>query len=137
MNVNSVINHCLGLSRYGLENFAGENYSKVYYYCEKIYDGEEVNQVLISSIFTCVAADGKISESEWRFIASFVGGYTYDEAFEVAGSFYNASAQSSVREICRLLPTEILEAFLSLCIAVLAVDGKMEGDEISFLRSLL
>ena len=137
MNVNSVINHCLRLSRYGLENFAGENFSKVYYYLEKIHPGEEVNQVLVSSIFTCIAADGKISESEWKFIASFVGGYTYDEAFRMAGSFYSASAQSSVREVCGFLPTEILEAFLSLCIAVLAVDGKVEGSEISFLRSLL
>lgn len=137
MNVNSEINYCLGLSFYSLQNYAGENYKKVYDYMSANYDGEKVNTLLIGSIFTCIASDGKLSDSEWNFIASFIGGYSYDEAFEVAGEFYNDEAQRIVRELLGMFQREIAEAFVKLCVAVLCVDKKIDGKEADFLENIL
>ena len=137
MNVNSIINYCTGLSFYDLQDYAGENYQKVYYYMTANYDGEKVNTLLIGSIFTCIAADGKLSEAEWNFIASFIGGYSYDEAFAVAGEFYNDEAQSIVQELVSLFPYDIAEAYIKLCIAVLCVDGRVADYEKYFLNKIL
>ena len=84
-DVNSIANYCLRISYRDLENFAGENYKKLYYYFKDRASGEEANTLLIGTIFTCIASNGKLSEGEWNFIASFIGGYTYDQAFSVAG----------------------------------------------------
>lgn len=137
MNVNALINRCVNLSYYDLEDFAGKNYVKVYEYMTACYEAEKVNTLLIGSIFTCVASDGKMAEKEWKFISSFIGDYTYDEAFSVAGEFYNAEAQSIVKDLVGMFPDSIAEAFICLCIAVLCVDGRLDGAEADFLRELL
>ncbi len=137
MNVNAIINHCLDLSFYRLQDFAGENYKKVYAHIQKTNGGEKANTVLIGTIFTCVASNGKFSDREWDFISSFVGGYTYDEAFSVAGEFYNDEALDTVKGLANLFPYDVREAFVSMCIAVLAVDGRVDGAEVDFLRTIL
>ncbi|MBE7093064.1 MAG: TerB family tellurite resistance protein [Clostridiales bacterium] len=136
MNINSMVNYCLGLSYYDLENFAGQNYKKVHAHIASKHGGDKANTLLIGSIFTCIATDGKLSEGEWKFIASFIGGYTYDEAFKVASEFYCDEAEKTTRDLIDFLPSDVAEALVSVCIAVLAVDGRMEGPEMAFLRSL-
>ena len=137
MNINATIDYCIGLSLRDLENFAGENYKKVYVYMTQKHDGEKVNTLLIGSIFTCVACDGKFSEAEWNFISRFVGGYTYDEAFKVIGEFYNQEAQDVTTEIGKLFPSDIREAFLCICIAVLCVDKRLNDAEVDLLKKIL
>ena len=136
MNINSMVNYCLGLSYHELENFAGQNYKKVYDHIAKTHGGEKANTLLIGSIFTCIATDGKLSEREWKFISSFIGGYSYDRALSVAGEFYCDEATETTRKLINFFPSDVSEALISVCIAVLAVDGKMEGPEMAFLRSL-
>lgn len=137
MNVQSVINYCTNLGYRDLENFAGENYLTVYNYMTRNYDGEKVNTLLIGSIFTCVAADGKFNDAEWQFISSFIGGYSYEEAFSVAGEFYNDEAQDIVRQLVELFPSDVAEAFICLCLAVLCVDGRVADYERYFLNKIL
>lgn len=137
MNVQSIINYCLGLSYYSLENYAGKNYKKVYDHMAKNYDGEKVNTLLRGSIYTCVAADGKFSDGENKFISSFIGGYTYDEAFDVAAQFYNDEAQKIVSQLYAMFPSDIKEAFVGLCIAVLAVDKRIADYEKQFLNKIV
>jgi len=137
MNVNSVIDSCIGLSYYELESFAGENYKKVYSHISANYSEKNANSLLIGTIFTCIASDGKLTEKEWRFISSFIGGYTYDEAFDVAGEFYNDEAQKIVKELVEILPGDISEALIKLCVAVLCVDGNIEHYESTFLRTII
>ena len=136
MNINSVIDHCINLSYYDLENFAGENFMKVYRHIQAV-SSTNPNDVLVPTIFTCIASDGKISEGEWKFIASFIGGYSYDEAFATAGEFYCDEAHRVVRDFIRAFPTDIAEAYISMCLAVLSVDKRISGDEVSFLNSIL
>ncbi len=137
MNIQSTINHCINLSYYDLEDFAGENYKKVYAHLTKSYEASKVNTVLIGTIFTCIAANGKFSDAESKFIMSFVGGYSDEEAFKVAGEFYNDDAQFMVRDIVKMFPSDIKDAFISMCIAVLAVDKRVDDYEKCFLNRII
>ena len=135
-DVNSIINYCLRISYRDLENFAGENYKKLYYYFKDRASGEEANTLLIGTIFTCIASNGKLSEGEWNFIASFIGGYTYDQAFSVAGEFYCTEAQETVRGLLNSLPYDMKEAMMNLCIAVLCCDGRIDSFEKDFFNEI-
>ena len=136
MNVNLEINYCKGLSLYKLQDYAGENYKIVYNHNENKNPGN-ANTLLIGTIFTCVASDGKLSDTEWNFIAQFIGGYTYDEAFKVASEFYNSEAQKVIKDLYDLFPANVKDAYLKLCIAVLCVDGKIDSKESTLLNSIL
>lgn len=137
MDINAVINRCLGMDYYTLQDFAGENYKKVYYYISEKHSGEKANTILIGSIFTCVASDGKFSDGEWEFISKFIGGYSYDEALKVAGEFYNGEAQNITRDLLRVFPADVQEAYLSVCVAVLTVDKRLSDREVGFLNYVL
>lgn len=136
MNVNHEINYCKGLSLFKLQDYAGENYKIVYNHIENKNPGN-ANTLLIGTIFTCVASDGKLSDTEWNFIAQFIGGYTYDEAFKVASEFYNSEAQKVIKDLYNLFPANVKDAYLKLCIAVLCVDGKIDSKESTLLNSIL
>lgn len=135
MNVNETVRYCKGLDFYALQDFAGKNFNKVYNHVEKTKT--KPNDILIPTIFTCIATDGKLSEREWNFIASFIGGYSYDEALSVAGEFYCDEAKEIVKKLYCFFTQEVKEAFLSLCIAVLAVDNRLDGAEIDFLNYMI
>ena len=137
MNVQSIINHCLGLGYRDLENYAGENYVKVYNYICKETTGENANTLLIGSILTCVASDGKLSDLETKFMQSFIGGYTYDSALNAASNFYNDEAQNIVKNLYNKFPSDVKEAYVKMCIAVLAVDKKIADYERCFLNKIL
>ena len=136
MNVNSIINHCLSLSYYDLENFAGRNLMVVYDHV-KATSRVNPNDVLIPTLFTCIASDGALSEGEWRFIKTFIGGYSYDEALATAGEFYCAEAQDVVRKFIEAFPQNVKEAYITMCLAVLAVDGRISNYEKSFLNFII
>ena len=136
MNVNSVINYCLGLSYYDLENFAGRNFMVVYDHV-KATSRVNPNDVLIPTIFTCIASDGSLSEGEWKFIMTFIGGYSYDEALATAGEFYCEEAQEVVRNFIGAFPYDVREAYINMCLAVLSVDGRISNYETCFLNNIL
>ena len=137
MNVNSVIDYCLGLSFFDLQNYAGQNYNKVYAHITKSYEGKKADTLLIGSIFTCISSDGKLSSAEWDFIKQFIGGYTYDEALASAGEFYCQEAQDIVKELGAMFPSDVRDAFLSICIAVLCVDKRLTDKEVDYLKYIL
>ena len=135
MTINETISYCKSLEYYSLQDFAGKNFNKVYKF---LHDRTSVepNDILIPSIFTCIAIDGKLNENEWKFISNFIGGYTYEKAFSIAGEFYCKDAQDIVKNLFDTFTGEVRDAFLNLCIAVLCVDKRVDGAEVEFLRSL-
>lgn len=136
MNINATINHCLGLSYYDLENFAGRNFMVVYDHV-KATSRVNPNDVLIPTIFTCIASDGSLSEGEWKFIMTFIGGYSYNEALATAGEFYCQEAQNVVRDFIAAFPYNVKEAYINMCLAVLAVDGRISNYEATFLNNII
>lgn len=136
MNIKSTIDYCLGLTYRELENFAGENYLKVYRYIDD-NSRNDASEMLVATIFTCIASDGSLSDNEWKFISSFIGGYSYDQAYALAGQFNSPDAVMIVSELVRALPVDVRNAYISLCIAVLAVDNRVNGSEIEFLNTVV
>lgn len=136
-DVNYEISHCLSLGYRQLEDYAGENYQKIYYYIKDVKNNVNPNHVLVGTIFTAIASDGKFNDDEWKFISSFVGGFSHDEAYDTAGSFFSEEAQRIAEDLANSFPYEIKEAYVKLCIAVLAVDNRVDGNEVGFLKRLL
>ena len=136
MDINSIISHCKSLSFYDLQDYAGRNFNIVYDYI-KYNKGANPNDILVPSIFTCIAVDGRLESKEWDFIASFIGNHSYDEAFNKASEFNCVEAQDIVRKLANFFPTEIKEAYVKMCIAVLCVDDRVNSLESSFLYSLI
>ena len=137
MNIQSTINYCLDLNYRDLENFAGNNYVKVLNYIKQNYPNVNPNTILIGTIFTCVACDGSLSDTETKFIQMFIGGYSYDSAFEAAKDYYTQKAQDIARGLYDSFSYEIKEAYINLCIAVLAVDKNFNNIEQTFLYSII
>ena len=123
------------MSFFDLQDFAGRNYQKVYDY---LYPRAATSprNILVGTIFTCIAADGQFSQSEWQFIQYFVGDYSYDDALATAAIFQSSRSQQQVREYLNALPAEIKEAYLNLCVAILALDKHCDVKERQFFLSL-
>ena len=137
MNVNSIINHCTGLSRYELEDYVGNNFMVVYRFIESLHMSFTPNKVLVPILFTCIAADGRFTDEEWNFVMSFIGGYSRDEAFEQAEMHYDEQSQEIARKYVKMYPADVSEAFVKMCIGVLCVDGRVDSYESPFLNKLL
>ena len=138
MNVNAIISHCSGLSKYQLEDFVGNNYMVVYRYIESLKGYKYTpNEVLLPVMFTCIAADGKFSEGEWEFVASFMGRYSYDEAYKEAEMHYSDWAQDIVRKYVGMFPSDVSDAFVKMCIGVLCADCRVDSYESTFLSKII
>ena len=137
MNVNSIISHCKSLGFYDLQNYAGANFNIVYNHLKDHHSNINPNHVLVRTIVTCIAVDGKLSEKEWNFIACFVGGYSYDEALNMAGEFYNDEARDIARKFYREFPLDVREAYAKMCIAVLCVDYDVNYAEKAFINQII
>ena len=137
MNTRRIINQCTAMTCKELEAFAAKNYKIVYNHITKTYAGGKAHTLLIGSIYTCIAVDGKFSDSENNFIRSFIEESTYDQNFETVSEFYNDEAKRIVKELAKLFPEDVKEAYISLCIAVLSVDKRVDDYEKSFLKDII
>ena len=122
MNVEHTIKYCLCLPYPSLENYARINYKTVYDYLSKTQNKDSALTLVNGCLFTCVAVDGKLSNAETDFICNIISGYNKNEVFEIASEFYNKEAQDIVKKLINYLPNDVKEAYVKMCIAVLAVD---------------
>ncbi len=137
MNIESKVNYYLNLSFDELEKECGYNYQKVFYYVKDNYHNVNPNHLLVGIIFTSIASDGKFSEGEWKFVRSFIGGYSYDEAFTQIHGFYNDKAIEIAKDVLRKFPYDIKEALINVIVSVLCVDGRYNNNEIEFINRIL
>lgn len=137
MNVNETIRHCQSLSFYALQDFVGHNYITAYDHYKNVTNPDRACRLLKEVIYLAIASDGMLYESEWKFIASFVGGISYDEAMAECSNVLSEKNKQALRDIIRNAPRNVGEALISMCIGVLCTDGRVEGEEVNFLRSLL
>ena len=137
MNVEHTVKYCLCLPYPSLENYARINYKIVYDYLSKTQNKDTALKVVNGCIFTCVAVDGKLSNAETDFICNIISGYNKNEVFEIASEFYNKEAQDIVKKLINYLPNDVKEAYVKMCIAVLAVDKNVSNIEKSFLYSFV
>ena len=137
MNVEHTVKYCLCLPYPSLENYARINYKIVYDYISKTQNKDSASSVVNGCNFTCVAVDGKLSNAETDFICNIMSGYNKNEVFEIASEFYNKEAQDIVKKLINYLPNDVKEAYVKMCIAVLAVDKNVSNIEKSFLYSFV
>ena len=137
MNVEHTVKYCLCLPYPSLENYARINYKIVYDYISKTQNKDSASSVVNGCIFTCVAVDGKLSNAETDFICNIISGYNKNEVFEIASEFYNKEAQDIVKKLINYLPNDVKEAYVKMCIAVLAVDKKISSIENTFLKNFI
>ena len=137
MNVEHTVKYCLCLPYPSLENYARINYKIVYDYLSKTQNKDTALKVVNGCIFTCVAVDGKLSNAEQEFICNIMSGYNKNEVFEIASEFYNKEAQDIVKKLINYLPNDVKEAYVKMCIAVLAVDKKISSLENTFLKNFI
>ena len=137
MNVEHTVKYCLCLPYPSLENYARINYKTVYDYLSKTQNKDTALKVVNGCIFTCVAVDGKLSNAETDIICNIMSGYNKNEVFEIASEFYNKEAQDIVKKLINYLPNDVKEAYVKMCIAVLAVDKNVSNIEKSFLYSFV
>ena len=137
MNIDHTIKYCLCLPYPSLENYARINYKVVYDYLSKTKDKDTALTLVNGCIFTCIALDGKLSNAETDFICNIISGYNKNKAFEVAKDFYNKEAQDIVKKLINYFPNDVKEAYLKMCIAVLAVDKNVSSIENAFLNTFI
>ena len=136
MYINEIVVRCLNLSDEKLLELATENYKKVWDYIESlknVQDPKAQKTILIGTVFTCVATDGKLSDKEYRFILQVVGDYSRDEAIKLVEDFNCEETRTVMRDFVRKLPEEIKEAYVALCVATLACDKRLKNKELKFL----
>ncbi len=136
MNIQKTINFCLSLDYKNLKEFASQNYQKLYNFLKEKQSIERLNVVLSGSIFTCVSADGKVTDEEIKFIKDFVGEYSYESLTKMVDEYYAYDAQESIRMLYSVLNDEMKKVLTNLCVAVLTVDKDFDFCE-NFLLSLM
>lgn len=137
MDIESKVNYYSSLSFNELEKECGYNYQKVFYYVKENYPKVNPNHLLVGIIFTSIASDGKFSEGEWKFVRSFIGGYSYEEAFTQIQGFYNEEAKIIAKDVLRKLPYDIKDALINVIVSVLCVDGRNNSYEEEFINKIL
>lgn len=124
------------MSESELVQFAKTHYNKVHDFITKNFDKEKGTILMNGTIFTCIAVDGKLGTSESRFVRQVVGNYTDDEVLAIASQFNVQEAKDTTKELYDVLPADIKESHISLCVAVLAVDKRFDSAEMAFINTL-
>lgn len=136
MNYNSIIKYCLSLSYYDLQDYA-ENYFKIVsYYFQKNIDDKPYD-VLIETIFTCIAVDGKLTNNEYDFIKTITNGYNFKTSLNIIDKCNNLFYQDKVIQLANLFPDNVKDAFIKMCLAILCVDENVDKLETCFINRLI
>ena len=104
---------------------------------EKVTDGKSA-ELLVPSILTCLAADGKLTALEVRFMEDVLGErLSYDEAKRLVSGFYSDDAQEVLDQLIDNIGTDLKVVLLELCICAMAVDETLDKNELSFIAKLI
>ena len=87
---------------------------------------------------TCLAADGKFTDLEYRFVNDlFGGGVDYSDALALVRSNSDDDSVDFVKAVVDNCPSSIRGSLLTLCACFLAVDERISKEETTFIRYLL
>ncbi len=104
---------------------------------EKVTEGKSAD-ILLPSIFTCLAADGKITVLEVRFMEDVLGErLSFDEAKRLVSGFYSDEAQNVLDQLIDNIGPDLKVVLLELCICAMAVDETLDKSELAFIAKLI
>ena len=137
MTVREMIDMCLGMSRSELENFAGRYFNTVYNYLSAQVGSSLAMRGMKIAIFSALAADGDLSDAEYEFVRSFLGGYSYSDAWQEVDMAQSRELRDEIHTMICRLPSSPRAAFQAMSIAILCVDKRIYGEEVDYLENYL
>ena len=130
--VNKSYDELLDMARGGLQVIVPKLQARV--------DDEDMPaQLLIMLMFTALAADGKASDLEAKFISDLFPGTSYSAAKEATSAHYGekmAELTDKFVDACNDDP-ELRAALITFTCIFLAVDETISRDEVAFLKRLM
>ena len=136
--MDKIIEHCKKLSMRKLVHFAKKNYKILYKYLSKRYTHiNDHSDLLLGTLYICISANGKLAWSEWEFVGNFVKDFTYEKGKAIVEVFDKEEGRQMARDAISVLPEDMKQAYLNLCIAILCADGRIDKLEKDFLNSLI
>ncbi len=136
MNIDAIIRKCKWMSDAKLKKFAQENYQKAHEYLKSVATEKQATTLCLGTVWTCCALDRGFSRGEWELVSYLAPQFSYDEAYNIACEFHQSAATDTLRDLIACVPADAAEMLVSVCVAVLLSDKKMDGKEMEFLRSL-
>ena len=93
---------------------------------------------IVPVICTVMAADGKFSQLEYKFIKELVNSdMSYDQFKGVVQQYYTESWRNTVDQLIDACDTKTKASLLCLCTYFAAVDETISKEETAFLRKLM
>ena len=106
----------------------------------KDFAGDEQSgaNIFLGFIASSLAADGKLSETEYHFVCDVLrADYTYDEVKELAQRGVGDDMRQSINYVIDNLPKEMKSKALVLCCAFMAADETISREEVGFIHYLV
>lgn len=137
MTFNELMQKYVNCSYDELVSKAKNDLSMLFPVFEKVTEGKSAD-ILLPSIFTCLAADGKITALEVRFMEDILGErLPFDEAKRLVSGFYSDEAQNALDQLIDNIGPDLKVVLLELCICVMAVDETLDKSELAFIAKLI
>lgn len=94
--------------------------------------------IVLPFICISIAADGKFSELEYKFISELLGiDKSYDYFKTVIQQYYSDRWLEAIDKLIDSCHDEVKESLISLCLSIVAVDEKISREENAFIAKLL
>lgn len=120
-----------------LANIAKDCISKLYPFFEKRCEDEEApTNLILGTIATCVASDGKFTELEYEFLAEICGMYNYQTLKNYVSNFCSIKAVTTTKQLIDTLDGINKQRLLTVCLCVCAVDEHIVHEETELLDLL-
>jgi uncharacterized tellurite resistance protein B-like protein len=136
MKLNQLLQEYVNKSYSELLDLAESAMVVVYPYCRQVDKKYNGAFMLSNVLMVCIAADGKISSQEFRFIADLTG-MPSETLIELAKSLSDEQSIQLVDKFADALNSEAKAAMTALIVAVLCCDGRVTSEENKFLRKII
>jgi len=104
----------------------------------EVADDGDGAKFIVPIICTVMAADGKFSQLEFKFIKELLNSsMSYDEFKSVIQHYYSESWRNRVDQLIDACDTKTKASLLCLCTYFAAVDETISKEETAFLRKLM
>lgn len=120
-----------------LASIAKDCIDELYPVFEQSCDSKDAPALLIlGTIATCIASDGKFTELEYEFLAEISGKYNYQDLKNFVSEFRSLKSVNATKRIIDSLDGEDKQRLLTVCLCVCAVDETIKREETELLDLL-
>lgn len=139
MTTNELLKHYLTLPYAELKEIARKDAAEVEKYMGEIDNVERAKILVAGSVYTCVAVDGDFSVREWQFLCDVFEYRDYESFKKIIAGFYGniEEAGTTTKGVLSIIRGKARSAFISLCLATVAVDSSVLTSEADIINKIL